>query len=790
MVLELARCLALDARETRQLLEASLTALAPYWYVPFPRNPFFTGREEVLKTLRRALCADETVALTQSYALHGLGGIGKTHLAIEYAYRHAPDYTAVFWIKSETVNDIITSFLAIADLLHLPACQEENQQQIVAAMRRWLTNHRGWLLIWDNVENLELLQRFLPSARQGAVLITTRLQALGTLARGIELPTMTLEEGTLFLLRRAKLLPPEMDDARLPLFRQRMPDEYTTARKLVAEMDGLPLALDQVGAYVEETPCSLRDYLELYQTRRAELLKRRGDAVVDHPASVGTTWSLAFERVEHTNAAAASLLRLCAFLHPDAIPEEIFREKIAFPGEQPDAGEIDTFRLHKAFRTLAAYSLLKRNPEEHTLFIHRLVQVVFWEKMDEQERAIWQRRAIRLLNAAFPEVTYEVWKQCERLLPHVLTCTAAIPADVYDRELAEVLRKAANYLRERAQYEQADALYQRALRVWEHVMGPEYPELARLLNNLAILYKNQGKDEQAEPLFQRVLHIREQALGPDHPELASPLNNLAIIYFVRSQYERAEPLYLRALRIQERALGPNHPDLAWPLNNLANLYQEQGKYEQAQTLYERALHIWEKTLGADHLQVACPLYNLAFLFYEQGRYEQAEPLYQRALRILEQALGPDHPDVARPLDGLALLLYAQGKDEQAEPLHLRALCIWEQTLGPNHSDVAFSLNDLATVYCKQGRFAEAIPLYQRALAIREQHPEQHSLETAQTLHDLATCYQQQGNPRTAAPLYQRALQIRSQFLGDDHPKTIATRTCYAQLKESLYGKVV
>lgn len=785
MVLELARCLELNEQETRQLLEASQTALAPYWYVPFPRNPFFTGREELLRTLSAALRADPAVALTQSYALRGLGGIGKTHLAIEYAYRHASDYTAVFWVKAETVEDIITSFLAIANLLHLPASQEADQQQIVAAMQRWLANHRGWLLIWDNVENLELLQRFLPPARQGAVLITTRLLALGTLAHGIELPTMTPEEGTFFLLRRAKLLTPETTCEQMPLFRQERPGEYAIARKLVLEMDGLPLALDQVGAYVEETPCRLDGYLALYQTRRTELLERRGDAAMDHPASVVTTWSLAFEQVERMNTAAADLLRLCAFLHPDAIPEEIFRGRAAFANEEASCGIVDDFHLHEAFRTLAAYSLLKRNLEEQTLFIHRLVQVVFWEKMSEQEREVWQRRAVRLLNEAFPEVTYDSWRRCERLLPHALACAATMPDNAYDQNLAEVLRKSANYLRERAQYEQADALYQRALGIWEHLAGPEYPELARLLNNLAILYKNQGKDEQAEPLFRRVLSIREQALGPDHPELASPLNNLAILSFVRSQYEQAEPLYQRALLIQERALGPEHPDLAWPLNNLANLYQEQGKYEQAQILYERALHIWEATLGADHLQVACPLYNLAFLFYEQERYEQAEPLYQRALHILEEALGPDHPDVARPLDGLALLLYQQGRDEQAEPLHQRALRIWEQTLGADHSDVAFSLNDLATLYCKQGRFAEALPLYERALAIREQHPGQHSLETAQTLNDLAICYQQQGNLGAAAALYKRALEIRTRFLGDSHPKTIATRISYVQLTACL-----
>lgn len=454
LVLELARHLGLDDQETRQLLEASLTALSSYWHLPSPRNPFFTGREYMLDALHQGLSTNQASATTRSYVLHGLGGIGKTQIAVEYAYRYAQEYTAVFWIGAETAESIASSFLSIATLLRLPEHKESDHTRIAAAVRHWLSTHRQWLLIWDNVEDLDLLSSYLPSARQGAMLFTTRLPTLGTLAQGMELQPMMEEEGSLFLLRRAGLLDPVASMEQLKTLAQSSSQEYAAAQELVTAMDGLPLALDQVGAYVQETPCSLADYLHLYQTRRAELLKRRGEVVIDHPASVVTTWSISFERVEQANVVAAALLRLCAFLHPDAIPEELFVDGIALLGERLGPVVADTLLWHEAIRAVSAYSLLKRNTEDHTLSIHRLVQAVLRERMSEQERELWQQRAIRMLNTIFPEASPASWKQCERLLPHVLTCAATLPVQAGGRDLAEVLRKVADSLGQRGQSEQ------------------------------------------------------------------------------------------------------------------------------------------------------------------------------------------------------------------------------------------------------------------------------------------------------------------------------------------------
>lgn len=792
---------------------------APLWVLPFPRNPVFTGREDLLQVLHTCLIASQAIALT------GLGGIGKTQMAIEYAYRFAQDYAAIFWLAAETPESLMTSLHQVAIRLDLPEQQAEEQTRMVAAVQRWLATHSQWLLIWDNLENLDLPLYYLSSNPQGRHLFTTHRRALGTLAQGIELSTMTEEEGMLLLLRRSKVLLPAMSSEPVSHLRQ-MPEVEAAARRLVRAMDGLPLALDQAGAYIEETSCRLEDYWHLYQTKRAALLTLRGDAVLDHPASVMATWSLAFEQVEQTSTAAADLLRLCAFLHPDAIPEELFSEGAAFLGERLGPVGTDLVQLHGVFRIVSGYSLVKRHVEERTVSIHRLVQIVLWEQMGEQEREVWHWRAIRAVNAVFPQIMPETWPQCERLLPHLLTCVATISDEAAHQDLADLLCKAADYLRGRARFAQAEPLYQRALRLeehlvervpvrlvaslyglallyyeqgkyalaaplaeqaldmWEHASDPEDLELARLLIGLAIIVFAQGKYPQAEALLQRALQIRELALGQEHHLVVTPVTDLAEVYNEQRRDALAEVYYQRALRIQEQTRGAEHPLMAYPLYGLGRLYTKQGKDEQAETLYRQTLQIREQMLGVEHPYVAEPLTGLARCACRRGAYVQAEMLYQRALDLCEQALGTAHPETSIPLAYLAELYAAQEKDEQAEAMYQQALDIREQTLGTEHPLVATALHGLANLYKRQGRYEQAESFFRRALAMREQCLGQHP-DTAETLYDLALFYKQQGNVSGACALAARAFQIRSQFLGEIHPQTVASSALYAQLIQQL-----
>ena len=783
MVLELARHLALDESQARQFLEASLTALSPHWGVPLLRNPYFTGREEILEALHRRLHEEQAVARTQAYALKGLGGMGKTQIALEYAYQHALDYSGVFWIGAETEAQVVSSLLRIAELLQVPERHAPEPQHVVAAVHRWLTTHSQWLLIWDNLDDLDLLARYLPPARGGAILLTTRAQALGTLARGLALLPMESEEGRLFLLRRAKVLEPDATSVQVRHFAARLPGEYAAATELVEVLGGLPLALDQAGAYIEETGCGLADYLQSYGTQRSHFLARRGIPGGDHPDSVAATFRLVWQRVQREHPPAAEVLRVCAFLAAEAIPEELF---LADCTSSADAAHASA-ALDLALASLRTCSLVQRHPATRTFALHRLVQAVLQEAMRKPEHVRVQRRAVHLLNAAFPDVPpglrIETWGPCERLLPHVLTCTATLPAHVQDQALAQLLLKAAGYLLERSAHQQAERLGQRALQCFEATLGPQHPQVAVALYLLARLARQQGQYVQAEQRFQQAASLLEQALGSEHPRVAALLHSLAITYSQQGKYELAEPLYQRALRLREQAFGPEHPEVATSLNTLGILARELGNYEQAEQYYQRALRIWEQAFGPEHPQVALTLNNLANLYREWGRYALAEPLCQRALSLLEQAMGLEHPDAAIPLDTLATVYREQGRYQQAALLYQRARCLLEQRLGAEHPRVVSPLTGQALLATAVGQYPEAEALYARALRIQQQalgpaHP-----ETARLLAGLARLYVVWGRDEQAEPLLCQACAILEARLGPAHPETVKTAHDYQRLLE-------
>lgn len=782
MVLELARYLHLDEQESRQLLEASLTALTPYWQVPFLRNPYFTGREDILEVLHMHLGGGQAIALTHSSTLHGLGGIGKTQTALEYAYRHALDYSALFWIGAESEEQIVSSLLHIAESLQLPGRDDRDPQRVTAAVQRWLSTHDQWLLIWDNVDDLTLLDRFLPPTRSGAMLFTTRRQAMGPRAQSLDLKPMEHEEGRLFLLRRAKFLALEATREQIQQFVCSFPAEYEAAGELVTHLGGLPLALDQAGAYIEETGCSLTSYLRRYVQQRSSLLGRRGSASeVSHPHSVTATFGLTYEQIEREQPAAAQVLRVCAVLHSDAIPEELFLDGVHHLGPEVEWLARDPIQFDQALAALRNLSLIQRHPGTQLLSMHRLLQEVLCEWIGEQEQLLWRRRAIAVLNSLFPEVTYEAWKQCERLLPHVLACALASSTSVEGQELVTVLRKAADYLRERAEYTQAEACYQQALHIGEQALGAEHPNLAAAYCGLAILYTEQGKYELAEPLYQRALLMQERVFGSEHLEVAHLLFRLANLSYRQGKYEQAEVWYQQALHMQERIGGLNHPLVAQSLHGLAYLYSWQGKYEQAEPLYRRALHIREQVLGPTHPDLGTSLNGLANLYQAQGKDELAEPLLQRALCIWKETFGPEHPQVAAPLFSLALTYVHQGKEKLAEPLYQQALQIWEQSFGPEHPNVASPLNELANLYMNQTKLAQAERAGLRALQIWERALGTEHPNVGYALDTLATVYVKQGKDEQAEPLYQRAIQVWEQAFGSDYPQIPATRDALASL---------
>ncbi len=649
------------------------------WTVPYARNPFFQGRDDVLDSLRKSLTRDGSAAVGQ--AISGLGGIGKTQTALEYAWRHRDDYRAVLWVRAETREELRSNWVGLARPLDLEEQHAEEDEVAVAAVLAWLENEDGWLLVFDNADDPDLLLPYLPPSRRGHVLVTSRassghLASCLRLDAPVALEVLESDAARAFLLKRTGRTEADAKQLR-------------EARRLAEELGYLPLALEQAAAYLLETSVSFAQYRKAFAKRRTQLLK--DGQPIDYHATVSTTWTISVQKVADETTASRDLLTFCAFLSPDAIPFELFVDGSRELGESLaqalDGAKEDKTLVAELIAPLRRYSLLRPEEDADIVSVHRLLQAVIVDAMPPEERREWVERSISAVDVAFPWPEFATWQKCRRLQLHALA--------VLDHAFALAL---------------------------------ELTETAKLAGTLAKFADDRGAYAEAEPLFRRSLAIKEKVLGEDHDEVAGALNNLGILYWRQGRYTEAEPLYQRSLLIKEKALGEDHPDVAQNLNNLGLLYKDQGRYAEAEPLYQRSLLIKEKAFGEDHPSVATTLNNLGTLFYDQGRYAEVEPLYQRSLAIREKALGEDHPEVAQTLNNLGLLYVKQGRYAEAEPLYQRSLAIYEKAFGAEHPEIERTLNNYANLLERmdenddQGttsRKPEILEMRRRAQAIRD-----------------------------------------------------------------------
>lgn len=794
----------IETSQQQKQSQIKLLSSSPLDHFPYRRNPLFTGRDAVLQKLALSLETRKIVAL------NGLGGIGKTQIAIEYAYRYQHDYDYILWMKANSPEDWKISIFAIANRFALYTVSENPKQDeliVMQSVKRWLQNHQRWLLIVDNGEDLSCLEDLLPTHLKGHVLFTTQSHTVGTLAQHILIEKMETEQGALFLLRRARMI--DFQDS----LDQVAETNRIEAGEISQLVDGLPLALDQAGAYIEETQCGLGAYKQLYQTQQDYLLKQRGTSKNDHPDSVKTTVAMALKKIEQRSQTAADLLRLCAFFASAAIPEVFITEGSSTLPLSLKQVVTNPVELNEAVKVLLTYSLIQRN-RDHTFVVHGIVQAVIRYDISYKAQGTWLKYVIHIICNTLRNVENASWQQCQLYIPHLLACASMInKRNCRSFEAVTLLTFAGEYLTQSNQYEQAEWVYQQALEIDKHLklsirsktafilhkLGHLYQDIGNsqqaelyysqglewyeqdsvsqpnsMINDLHCLarfYRNTSRYNQAEQTYVRALELCKLLLGPEHPLAISNLQSFAELYQEQGQYNQAEQLLQRSLDLRERIQGLEHPDTAETLHRLAHLYQEQGRYDQAETTHLRELMIREQTLGNEHPQTAESLHCLARLYIEQGNYEQAELAYKRALIIRENSLGVEHPDTIKTLHDLGLLYRKQCKYDQAEQYYQRSLSLYESVLGPEHPKTANALNNQAFFYEGQGKYELAKQFCQRALAICKLNQGIEHPKTATCIHNLAAIYVKQGKYGQAEPLYLQALTIREQSLGSEHPDT-------------------
>jgi tetratricopeptide (TPR) repeat protein len=503
------------------------------WAVPHPRNEFFEGRDAVIADLRKNLTRRRKAALSQ--AITGLGGIGKTQTAVEYAYRYRDKYKAILWLNAESTLGLRTGFAELAERLELPHPEHDLDAAIVA-FKQWLKTQPGWLLILDNADDPALLMPFLPEAEHGHILITSRARTFQNLAvvDPVRLDELSIDDATAFLLHRCGRQ--DAEDA-----------ERVAATELARELDGLPLALEQAAAYIVDREASFQRYVESYRIRGLKLVGAQLPALGRYARSVTTTWAANFEAVEKESPAAADVLRFSAFLAPDAIPFELLTRGAPELGrplnEALASAEGDPLVVVDLLRTLARFSLIRLDGMNETYGIHRMVQEVLKDAMGDAARHLWSERAVRAAAQAFPVVEYENWPLCGRQLPHALAVTSWIERDrMTFVEARGLVNRIAFYMYETAQYAEAEPLLLKSTEINRLALGEQHPSYATSLNNLAGLYRAMGRHAEAEPLLLKSTEILRLALGEQHPSYATSLNNLAELYRAMGRHAEAERL--------------------------------------------------------------------------------------------------------------------------------------------------------------------------------------------------------------------------------------------------------
>jgi len=642
----------------------------------------FVGREQEIETLHQQLQHSDRIAIS---AIAGMGGIGKTELALQYAMSHLQQGTylgGLCWLQSRgsDVGSQVVSFAQIELGLKLPEGMEL-PDQLRFCWSRWRDG--AVLLIFDDVTDYELVESFLPpSEPRFKVLFTTRLH-LGSSVKELRLDVLS-EAAALDLL--GKLAGEE-----------RVQGQIEDAKALCSWLGYLPLGLELVGRYLEGKPdltlAKMQQRLESKGLEAKALVQAKEGMTADW--GVATAFELSWQELSETAKQLGCLLSLFALAPiPWLLVESVigqFEDDAIVPS---DSEELEDLRDE----TLLKLHLLQRT-REGTYQLHQLIREFFNAKREQFEEieALKQGycRAMVVVAKTIPQTpTLNEIATVAPSISHIGEAAMGMQKWLSDEELIWPFTGIGLFYRGQGTYIEATDWFERYLTAVRGRLGTEHLSTTSGLNNLATLYASQGRHEEAETLYLQALKIRKQQLGVEHPDTASNLNNLALLYASQGRYEEAEHLYLQALDIFRKQLGVEHTDTASNLNNLALLYKSQERYEEAEHLYFQVLDIKIRILGEGHLHTATSLNNLAALYRSQGRHEEAEPLYLQALNIRKRLLGERHPNTALSLNNLARLYESQTRYPEAEPLYVQALQIAEQSLGPDHTNTVKTRNSL------------------------------------------------------------------------------------------------
>lgn len=720
------------------------------WLRVPPRHRYFTGRSELLERLREGLAA--TITAVVPHTLHGLGGVGKTQLAVEYVYRYQHLYDLIAWIPAEQPALIGSSVANLAPRLGMPSSDITGVEEALAAVLEALrigSPYDRWLLVFDNADTPESLMPFVPTDGPGDVLITSRNGEWSTVYDTLTVDVFEREESAQFLRQWLRKLAEKDADS------------------LAEALGDLPLALEQAAALLVQTGMPVPKYLELLEEQTGPLFEENLPSA--YPLPVTATWAISVSQLSEELPEAVEVLRLCAFFGPEPIPRDVLSE--GYRALDPPYREIlqDPLLLARAIRGLGWYALARLDDDGPSLNVHRLVQAVVRYELDEQDRRRLRHNVQLLLAEVTPRDPDNAasWPRFAELLPHI--GPAGVVAST-DPKICFLTRSIVRYLYRSGNYPAAVSMARQALKNWSEDPNIEQADLSAIKRHLGISLREVGNFREAFELNEQALEEAIAEFGPDHDEPLRIMNSHGADYRTSGDFLVALEFDRASVSRHLQVLGENDIRTCRAQHNLAVDLALTGHFDEAMVLNQRVYQAMRDIHhSANHPELLGSLRNMCWVIRLRGDYREARELGQELLTSHHQVFGPDHHSTLKAAKDLAIAMRlaeggTQGVVEDAENVLRR----YQRILGEGHTDSLGAAVAFENALRESGRVAEATQMAERTL---EMHSRVYGPDHPFTLGcqgNLALLRRLAGQPERARELHEDALTKLRTALGPDH----------------------
>jgi tetratricopeptide (TPR) repeat protein len=744
-----------------------ISVIEPYWLVPFSRNDHFVTREQELDVLERLSSSE---ASCQRIAIYGLGGVGKTQISLEFAYRKRESNTdcSVFWIPATSQSAFEQVYSQIGHMLKITGIDAKGADVKQLVKDRMSEKDMGpWLLIVDNADDIDMVFRqdhnesgtralmdYLPFSLQGSILFTTRNRkaAVKQAANNtIHLEIMDTNDAK-------KLLESSIS-------RQQSLGDINATEQLLDLLGCLPLAIIQAAAYINENDTTISEYTDL-ETEVMKILSEDFEDQGRYRAtknSIATTWLISLHQIKHKSPLAIELLSFMACLAHQNIPQSLL-----LPAPSRKQGI-------EALGALTAYSFVNKQENGHFLSMHRLVHLAMrnWLR-NENTLSIWTSKALSRLLELLPAGGHENRTTWTPYLPHANYIFSSLEVSENDERAIALSAKLAKCLYSNGRYSEAHQVHERTLDLQIKSSGPDSPDTLRTMFGLAEALSHQGKYKEAEKLHRKTLELREKVLGAQNAEVGRSMNYLAQAMFQDGKYVEAEKMHREALDLQIQIFNPEHPNALTTTGYLAETLSRQGKYEVAEEMHRNLLEVRLRVQGEEYPGTLATMSCLGVAQRNLHKYCEAEHTHRRVVELRTRVLGAEHPHTLISKRWLADSLLNQGNYDEATSLNREVLDLQTKLLGRKHPNTIVTLTDLGDALFRQGKNEQAKELYKQALGFRTERLGSEHPETLISMNHLANTLYNQGSYDEAKELHAKVLHLRVKVLGTGHPDTVSS----------------